>query len=296
MSVINPFERPQESNSPWVFVPRGAEFKQQVIERSREVPVVVDFWSPGCAPCRMLTPLLEKLAQEHQGAFLLAKVQVEQEPELAAAMGVQAVPTVIGFRDGKIAGQFMGALPEDGLRQWLSRILPSAAERLVRQAQETEKSDPGQALELYRQALQQEPELVEAKAGLIRCLLATQQTEEAAQLAQELADRGYVEPEAESAVAQALLIHQAQKLPPLERLQLQAQQQSSPEVLYQLGVKLAGLGQWELALKQLLQVVQQDRGSWRKEAQAAMVQIFEALGPDDPLVQNYRRQLALALY
>src|SRR5512139_3596528 len=132
-----------------------ADFETRVLQRSRQVPVVVDFWAPWCGPCRVLGPLLERLAEEYAGAFMLAKVNVDESPQLASAFGVQSIPMVIGVRDGKIASEFVGALPELQVREFLSRVLPSEAEQLAAQgADHAAAGECDKAEAAYRRALE----------------------------------------------------------------------------------------------------------------------------------------------
>src|SRR5206468_9017272 len=131
-------------------------FDQEVIHRSHETPVVVDFWAPWCGPCQALTPILEKVIGERQGQVVLAKVNIDDNAHLAGQYGIQSIPTVIAFRGGQPVLDFMGLLPESQLHEFLDRILPIEADRLAQQAAGLEKAAPEEAEGMYRQALQQD--------------------------------------------------------------------------------------------------------------------------------------------
>src|SRR5438309_1424790 len=120
-----------EPNTSPVFEVTSDNFVRDVIERSRETPVVVDFWATWCQPCKVLTPLLEKLARDSNGEFVLAKAETEALPEVAAEFGVRSIPAVYALRDGRVVDAFVGALPESSVRAWLKGVLPTPAERLV---------------------------------------------------------------------------------------------------------------------------------------------------------------------
>ena len=144
-------------------------FQRDVLDRSHEMPVVVDFWAAWCGPCRSLGPVLEKLADEAQGSWVLAKVDVDSNPNLAAAAGVQGIPAVRAFRDGKQVAEFVGALPEPQVRQWLEQLGPSPADLVLRDGFEAEQRGELQAsADSYRAALNLDPGHSEARSALAR--------------------------------------------------------------------------------------------------------------------------------
>jgi putative thioredoxin len=152
-------------------------FERDVIERSRQVPVVVDFWAEWCAPCRALTPILQKLADEADGSWELAECDVDSNPGLATTFGIQSIPMVIGFKDGRPVAQFLGALPEDQVRLWLAQLGPSDADRAFEEGTRLEKSgDSAAAMQQYRRALELDPGHIDAKRDLARLELAERAT------------------------------------------------------------------------------------------------------------------------
>jgi putative thioredoxin len=170
------------SRSGLIFDVKSADFERQVVQASNERPVVVDFWALWCGPCRMLGPILEKLVEERNGEVLLAKVDIDQAQDLAAQYGIQAIPAVIAFCGGKPVLDFVGVLPEDQLRDFLNRLVPTEADRLAQEAASLEEKQPAQATALYRQALKQDDQNQAALAGLARLLLAAGNDHEAAEL------------------------------------------------------------------------------------------------------------------
>lgn len=274
-----------------------ASFQQDVIDRSREAPVVVDFWSVHCPPCRALKPLLEQAAREASGSFVLAKVNVDEAPNLAGAFGVSSIPAVFALRDGQVVDSFIGLLPEADLRRWLESIQPTAAERLDREAKSLETSDPAAAEAKYRAALQLSPDDAAARIGLMRAILAQGRWQECQAILDELAERGYLEADAE-AVAAELALHQfAAEQPDIAACQkAAASQPGDAGVQLALAKALAGAGQFEPALAAALAVVRRDRAAAGESARQIMVHVFRRLGEEHDLTSEYRRKLSAALY
>src|SRR5215213_8776107 len=158
--------------SPFIFDVSEAEFEEKVLARSHEVPVVVDFWAPWCGPCRTLGPILERLAAEAQGAFVLAKINVDNNPRLSAAYKVQGIPAVKAFRNGSMVDEFSGALPESRVRDWLKRLIPAPLDQLAEVAAALEAHDPQAAAARYREALALDANHPASLLGLGQLLIA----------------------------------------------------------------------------------------------------------------------------
>lgn len=282
---------------PWVISVTTATFQRDVLDQSRNVPVVVDFWAPWCGPCRMLGPLLEKIAKEKRGAFILAKVNTDECPDLAAAFGVQGIPAVFAVRDGRIIDHFMGALPEADLRSWIDGILPQKDEQLVAQADSLAEQDPHRAEELYRQALTENPRSVPARLGLAKVLAARQRFEEVKTILQELSDMGVSGEEVERLRASIEFAESSSSTDEIVEIQKQAASDpSNHAVRLQLAKALASRHRYQEALDEALVVVQAAQGELRDEARKVMVQVFSLLGNEHPLTAEYRRRLTMALY
>jgi putative thioredoxin len=238
-------------------------FERDVLERSREAPVVVDFWAEWCGPCRVLGPMLERLAAEADGAWTLAKVDVDANPALAAAFRVQGIPAVHAFVDGRHAGEFVGALPEDQVRAWLARLGPSPGDLLVADGRAAEERGDGRAAaELYRRALREEPAHSEARAALERVEL-------------DLRARH------------------------LDRESLRARLEADPtdvEAAIGLADVHAREGEHDQAFDLLLDGVRRSVGEDRERARLHLLRLLNTVPSDDPRSRRARRELSLALF
>jgi putative thioredoxin len=285
------------ANSPWIIDTTTARFEADVIQASSERPIIVDFWAPWCQPCRQLGPILEKLADEYNGRFTLAKVNVDENQEVAAAFGVQSIPYVAAVRDGRLASEFVGVHPEEKLREWLAPLLPSKAEELLKNGRALEPSDPKGALAAYREAAALEPKLDAARVAMARLLLKLNQDDECRKIIAELESRGYLEPEAEKVKSQLELRAAAAEAGPLDEARQAAA--AAPDDLalqIKLADALAVANRHEEALQICLSIVQKDKSALGGEAKNTMLRIFDALGAGSDLVSIYRRKLTTALY
>jgi putative thioredoxin len=284
------------SMSPFVIEATAQNFEQEVIERSRTVPVVIDFWAAWCGPCRMLGPVLEKLAREYDGKFVLAKVDTDRDPELSLQFGVRSIPAVFGVRDGAAVDAFLGVQPESAIRAWLDRLLPTAAETLAAEAIALEQSEPRVAEEKYNAALSLDPNLVKAQTGLARIALEQGRLEDAQARVLGLERRGFLEPEAEKIKAELTLRLQARQAGSVEAARAAvAGRPDDPNAKFQLAEALAAAGQYADALALCLELVERDRKGLGEQARRTMVAIFQLLPPESELVTEYQRQLSLAL-
>ncbi len=284
--------------SPWIVEATGENFEREVIERSAQVPVVIDFWAEWCGPCRMLGPVLESLARSGNGQFVLAKVDTESQPGLAADFGVRSIPAVFAVKDGRVVDGFVGVQPEAAIRAWLDRLMPSESEQIAAAAQELETTDPGAAEARYNEALALDPELLRAHLGLARIAMEDGRLDEAQARILELERKnGFLEPEGERLKAEITLRLQGREAGgsiEAARAAL-AQDPENFEHKFQLAEALAAAGQYADALALCLDLVERDRRGTGERARQMMIAIFQLLPPDAELVTEYQRQLSMVL-
>jgi putative thioredoxin len=272
-------------------------FERDVLQASTSVPVLVDFWAPWCAPCRALKPILEKLAGEYQGRFLLARVNSDEHPQLSAQFGVRGIPNVKAFVDGKLADEFTGALPESGVRAFIDRLIPTPGEKLRRTARAlVTQGDFDEAERHLRSALELEPANHALRLDLVELLLAKNSHAEADALFAPIPERERDE-RADKLYSVLALWKRSQQLPALE--ELEAKLAANPDDLpsrLALGERLIAGKRYEPALAALLEVVRRDRGALRTSARKLMVEVFNLAEDQAGLVSEYRKLLAGALY
>jgi putative thioredoxin len=273
------------------------DFEQKVITASRRVPVIVDFWAPWCGPCRALGPILEKLAAEYQGRFILAKVNSDENQELAMRYGVRGIPNVKAFVDGALADEFTGALPESAVREFIENLLPSPAEPLRQQALAANaRGDTAAAQKLLAHAVQLDPRNEAARLDLVELFVSAGDLEEARRLLDELGDR--VRETARADALRARLALAGASAAQASQPELEARVAADPADLaarLDLANLLAVREDYRPALEQLLEIVRRDRSFGDDAGRRTMLTLFNLLGSDHELVREFRRELAAEL-
>ena len=271
--------------------------QQYLIDESFNRPVVVDFWADWCAPCKQLMPLLEKLADEYAGAFLLAKINADEQQGISQQLGVRSLPTVMVFKDGQPVDGFAGAQPETAVREMLQKHLPSPWDGKIAEATELlDQGDTAGALALLRAAWEESSKLLDITLAYAGALVEANRLDEAEEVLNEvrLVDRDALH---EQLMAQIELKREAGKSPEIEALEAElANDDSNYGVRVKLAVQLTTGAHYRDALEHLLVVLRADRDWNNGEAKRLYLDTIASIGKGDPLAAEYQRKLFSLLY
>jgi putative thioredoxin len=306
----NKAEQSQPAPAPqagaFVFDTTAADFEQTVLTASMERPVIVDFWAPWCGPCKQLGPILEKVVNAANGAVLMAKIDIDQNQEIAAALRIQSIPTVYAFFQGRPVDAFQGAVPESQIKVFVDKLVQLAKsnapdaidipEALKGAAQEIANGDFQTAQAIYSHILEQDPQNIQAYVGFVRATIAAGELEQAKQLVDNAPPEIAKHPTFSEAKT-ALELAQQKPSAPLDALIKKLE--TSPEdheLRFDLATAQFADGQREEAIGNLLEIVRRKR-DWNEEAaRKQLVRFFEAMGHADPLTVESRKKLSSILF
>jgi putative thioredoxin len=279
-----------------------ASFAVDVIEASRKVPVIVDFWAPWCGPCKTLGPTIEKAVKASGGQVKLVKINVDENQELAQQLRVQSIPAVFAFNDGKPVDGFVGAQSESQVKAFIQRLTgdagPSPIERALEQGEAAlVAGEVDAAADIFGQILRADAESSRAIAGLCQCLIESGEWEEARQMLDGLEGKLATEPAIQSARAALELAEQSADVGDVSALRAQLEADGNDhEARLELSKALLAAGQREAAVEQLLESISRDRNWSEEAARKQLLTLFEAFGHADELTVSARRRLSSILF
>ncbi len=286
------------SESPYVLDADSASFQALVVDGSRQVPVLVDFWAEWCAPCRALTPILEKLADEFQGRFLVVKVDTDREQQVASQFGIRSLPTVKLFKDGVVVDEFMGVQPESRVRALLERFVSRESDDARVQAKTLrENGQLTQARSILEQAHAGDPGNQRVVPDLANVLIDLGELDQAGKVLDSAPDGVKFDHAVRTAMVRLTFAQVAATSPPADELSLAIETDPRDcESRYRLGALRIGRGEYEAALEQFIEILRIDRAFRDDAGREGLLSVFEMLGNDHPLVGRYRARMSSLLH
>ncbi len=280
-------------------------FMADVIDASMETPVVVDFWAPWCGPCKQLGPILEKVVRGANGGVKLVKIDIDQNPEIAQQLRIQSIPAVFAFSGGRPVDAFQGALPESQVKAFVDKLAKAAGttvsspldDALAQAAERLEAKDYGAAASVYAQVVQHAPDNAAGIAGLTRALLGQGELARAREVFDTLPEDARGDAEAEAAASALALAEKTAETG--DRSELLARLEADPNdhaARFDLALALHAEGRNEEAIDALVEIVRRAREWNEQAARKQLLELFEALGPTDPVTVAGRRKLAAILF
>ena len=307
--ILDPKAR-KADGAPGGLVKEGstATFLADVIDGSRDVPVIVDFWAPWCGPCRQLGPILEKTVTAASGKVRLVKINVDENPDIAQQLRIQSIPAVIAFHGGRPVDAFAGALPESQVKQFVDRLAAAspgaqdAPDPMVAQALDQAKArlaagDARTAAALYSRVATHDPDNLEAKAGLARAHIALGDLANAKQALDGLGDDDRKNAEVAGALTALGLAEKGAGAGDAASLRAKlAADPADHQARFDLSLALFGAGEREAAVDALIEIIKKSREWNEQAARKQLLEFFEAMGPTDPVTLAGRRKLSSVLF
>ena len=286
------------SESPYIHSVSAQDFQSVVIDNSFNQPVLVDFWADWCEPCKALAPVLEKLVDEYAGKLILAKVDTEQEKELAAHFQIKSLPTMKLVMNGQIVAERTGALPEGEIRAFIKPFIVSESDKIMQVAMEAHNEGRIEdALELMNQALAKDPSNTELKINIARTIYSQGDKDGALALLDSLSDDDNKNQEVVKLRAEINMAEQLEGLPDLDGIEKRlAENPDDCEALQQKSLHLTAQGDHDSAMECLLKIMSIDRQFDEDAGRRGLIELFDMLGGGHPSVQKYRRKMFTLLH
>ncbi len=285
-------------DSPYIIVANQENFTTEVLEKSNQVPVLVDFWASWCAPCKMIEPILEKLVEEYQGQFILAKVDTDEQQQLAGQHSIRGIPALKLFRHGKVVEETSGVQTEDVLRKMIDKHRERPADKLKIQADLANVAgNISEAISLLEQARKLEPEYYPVTLELVKLMIKQQNFPEAELLIKTLPANIKAETEVNELQAHITFSKIAAEAPSIDKLEIVLN--NEPDNLmarYQLSAKKILTGEYETAMQHLIEIMRKSRTFENDAGRNGLLTLFTLLGNQGDLVNIYRNKMSLLLY